>query len=348
MSAAPIYELLGLRVRSPVPLGRASPGGGDVDHEVTVGTRRAVPDDRPPGTLLCELTDDDRQYYAATRTGAGYVVRYFGTCDFEISPDRGAIHCVPGPEVTDDYVGVLLGGGIMAFLLLLDGACVLHASAVTIGGRGIALVGGSGSGKSTLAALLCLDGATLVSDDVLRIELGIDGEVRAVGGVPELRLRDNASGLANRFGPPARTRATADGRTAVAPGPGAPVWARLDAIVLPRLSRTTTATRVVALGVGRRDAPALGLAAPGGRARPRPAPHQFPADVGARDPCPRVRRRAAVGRAGPRPPRARPPRRARPRLTWRFRSTCRLCDTGACGREAGHCPVANAALARYG
>ncbi|HEY2674032.1 MAG TPA: MarR family transcriptional regulator [Rugosimonospora sp.] len=24
---------------------------------------------------------------------------------------------------------------------------------------------------------------------------------------------------------------------------------------------------------------------------------------------------------------------------------CRLCDTGACGREEGHCPVANAALA---
>ena len=248
MSAAPTYELLGLRVRSPVPLGPAAAGGGDVDHEVTVGSRRPVPDDRPPGTLLCELTDGDRKYYAATRTGAGYVVRYFGTCDFEISPDRGAIHCVPGPGATDDYVGVLLGGGVMAFLLLLDGACVLHASAVTIGGRGIALVGGSGSGKSTLAALLCLDGATLVSDDVLRIELAVDGEVRAVGGVPELRLRANASELASRFGPPARTRATADGRIAVAPGPDAPGPARLDTIVLPRLSRAATTTRVVALG----------------------------------------------------------------------------------------------------
>jgi DNA-binding MarR family transcriptional regulator len=30
------------------------------------------------------------------------------------------------------------------------------------------------------------------------------------------------------------------------------------------------------------------------------------------------------------------------------RWTCRLCDTGACGREEGECPVANAALARYG
>jgi DNA-binding MarR family transcriptional regulator len=27
---------------------------------------------------------------------------------------------------------------------------------------------------------------------------------------------------------------------------------------------------------------------------------------------------------------------------------CRLCDTGACGREAGRCPVANAARKRYG
>ena len=30
------------------------------------------------------------------------------------------------------------------------------------------------------------------------------------------------------------------------------------------------------------------------------------------------------------------------------RWTCRLCDTGACGREEGRCPVADAALARYG
>ncbi|MBX6357390.1 MAG: winged helix DNA-binding protein [Micromonosporaceae bacterium] len=27
---------------------------------------------------------------------------------------------------------------------------------------------------------------------------------------------------------------------------------------------------------------------------------------------------------------------------------CRLCDTGACGRDEGRCPVANAALAAYG
>jgi DNA-binding MarR family transcriptional regulator len=30
------------------------------------------------------------------------------------------------------------------------------------------------------------------------------------------------------------------------------------------------------------------------------------------------------------------------------RWTCRLCDTAACGRDAGECPVANAARERYG
>lgn len=30
------------------------------------------------------------------------------------------------------------------------------------------------------------------------------------------------------------------------------------------------------------------------------------------------------------------------------RWTCRLCDTGACGREKCECPVANAAMARSG
>jgi rubrerythrin len=30
------------------------------------------------------------------------------------------------------------------------------------------------------------------------------------------------------------------------------------------------------------------------------------------------------------------------------RWTCRLCDTTACGRDVGRCPVANAARERFG
>lgn len=53
---------------------------------------------------------------------------------------------------------------------LLDRGCVLgHASAVSLGGRGIAIAGFSGAGKSTLALHLMSRGVTFVSNDRLMV-----------------------------------------------------------------------------------------------------------------------------------------------------------------------------------
>lgn len=52
---------------------------------------------------------------------------------------------------------------------VLHGLEVLHASAVALGGRGLALLGPSGAGKTTLAAHLVARGARLVTDDVLAV-----------------------------------------------------------------------------------------------------------------------------------------------------------------------------------
>jgi serine kinase of HPr protein (carbohydrate metabolism regulator) len=50
-----------------------------------------------------------------------------------------------------------------------DGHCLVHGTAVSLGGRAILLIGAPGCGKSDLALRLIEAGATLIADDAVRI-----------------------------------------------------------------------------------------------------------------------------------------------------------------------------------
>jgi hypothetical protein len=110
--------------------------------------------------------------------------------------------------------------------------------AVAAVGAAVAFAGPSGSGKSTLAALLCADGARLVTDDVLR--LGVDGPVTCLAGGPHLRLRPGAAWSLAAFALPPPTGNTVDDRLAITPIPSALGSSPLSAVVLPLLSRHAT------------------------------------------------------------------------------------------------------------
>lgn len=60
-------------------------------------------------------------------------------------------------------------GPVMAFMLRLRGTVCLHASAVAMGDRAIALVGSPGAGKSTIAAAFACSGFPVLSDDVVAL-----------------------------------------------------------------------------------------------------------------------------------------------------------------------------------
>lgn len=62
-----------------------------------------------------------------------------------------------------------LVGPVMAFVLRRQGAVCLHASAVAVRDRAIALVGSGGAGKSTTAAAFARLGYAVVSDDVVAL-----------------------------------------------------------------------------------------------------------------------------------------------------------------------------------
>jgi len=60
-------------------------------------------------------------------------------------------------------------GPVMGFVLRLRGTVCLHASAVAVDGRAVALLGLAGAGKSTTAAAFACAGFPVLSDDVVAL-----------------------------------------------------------------------------------------------------------------------------------------------------------------------------------
>ncbi|MCL4752381.1 MAG: hypothetical protein KJ015_19620 [Myxococcales bacterium] len=174
----------------------------------------------------------DTRRYAVVRSPPGLRFWFPGLAQAELDEQRQTLTVRPDPGAATGLVELLLGS-MLAMILTVRGATILHASAVSRGDRAIAVVGAEGGGKSTLAALLVRDGARLVTDDVLRIGVEQFG-VTWSRGTTDLRLRAHARQVALE---PALV-STPDGRWAqrapLAHGDRGP----LLAIILPRLARS--------------------------------------------------------------------------------------------------------------
>ncbi len=233
--AVPVYGFHGLRVRSAVPLAGFDLADEDCDFDLRWRRGQPVPADPPSGRLIVARTVEGSPIYLGTDDGTRLRLRVPGVCDFVIDPSGQTVDVLLDPFADERLVAVLVTGLLVGFLLSVGGSCVLHASAVEVDGQAVAFAGPSGAGKSTLAALLCAQGARLVTDDVLRVVVSPRPE--CVGGGPELRLRPGGAWSVGEFrtAPPLRT--TVDSRLAVAP---TPVAGRvpLAVVVLLRVSGT--------------------------------------------------------------------------------------------------------------
>ena len=97
----------------------------------------------------------------------------------------------PVPGVEEKHLHPALLGACMAVVLHQRGYLILHASAVKIRERAIALIGDKGWGKSTMAAALISRGHQSITDDVLAIAL--DGnEPLVFPSFPQLKLCPDA------------------------------------------------------------------------------------------------------------------------------------------------------------
>lgn len=202
-----------------------------------------MPSEAPSGRIVVAARAGDAYLYVAAENESGWTLRVPGYCDFVISRELQAVECRVDPTADVAFIAVLLAGLAIAFLLGLAGHTVLHASAVEVGGTAIAFVGASGSGKSTLAALLCVAGARLVTDDVLRV--GMAPVPVCVGGSPQIRLRRGAAWVLEAGPAAPTTTVTVDDRLAVRPATTRPSSTVLSAIVLPRVSREASAIELI-------------------------------------------------------------------------------------------------------
>jgi hypothetical protein len=142
-----------------------------------------------------------------------WLLRFFGACEFKISPDTLELQLTMDPSEELEVGGMLLVNAVLSAVLGVSGAVVLHAAAVAFEQDALLIAGPSGVGKTTLTTILCAAGAELVSDDAVRLEHS--SGVMAFPGTSELRLRANTVPLISAL--PWPQRRLADERLAATP-----------------------------------------------------------------------------------------------------------------------------------
>ena len=175
---AVIYEAYGLRIASELPLPELNAGSGEPDVHLV------------RGDVEDELCSDE---LAVRVDGEDLRLLWRGVARVAVRGGRSVVVDANGAD--DGQLRRLLLGPALAALLVQRGVTVLHASAVSIGGRAVAFAGDSGAGKSTTAAALHLRGHPAVADDVLAATSLEDGPL-ALPGFPHLKIDvDAAAGL---------------------------------------------------------------------------------------------------------------------------------------------------------
>ncbi|MEM8963423.1 MAG: hypothetical protein AAGD38_18215 [Acidobacteriota bacterium] len=100
-----------------------------------------------------------------------YWLRYADDTVFMVDAARRAIHMSWVAPYTIDDAATYLFGPILALALRLDDRISLHGSAVVVDDRAMALIGVAAIGKSTTAAAFARHGHTVLSDDVLALDV---------------------------------------------------------------------------------------------------------------------------------------------------------------------------------
>lgn len=139
-----------------------------------------------PSELIAHQRWEGQTEYAFYRRGSAISFTFPGFCTGEI--DLTSLRIAIRAATIDD-ASLVFPNTVLSVALGTRHDVMLHASAVAIEGRTLAICGTSMSGKTTLATSLSLAGAAVVTDDALRLNIKSGAPLRCFPGVPELRLR---------------------------------------------------------------------------------------------------------------------------------------------------------------
>jgi hypothetical protein len=139
---------------------------------------------------------DDTHWLLFFRSARGYLLRFPGLADFELSADGSHVDAWPAPGASAEMFDHLYLNQVVPLAISRQGKLVLHAAAVEIDGGAAVFAAPTGRGKSTLAASFALDGHRFLTDDGLQLEWNDNNGLMATPSHPSVRLlRDSQNAL---------------------------------------------------------------------------------------------------------------------------------------------------------
>jgi hypothetical protein len=135
--------------------------------------------------------DDGTVWTEFYRSDDGYLLRFPGLADFEVSADGKEVVAHPADGTDEVTVEHLYINQLVPLALSRQGRPAFHASVVTVPAGAVAFLGTTGMGKSTLAASFALNDAAFLTDDSLLVEETDDG-LRAMPSHASLRLWEDS------------------------------------------------------------------------------------------------------------------------------------------------------------
>jgi hypothetical protein len=171
----PFYSAYGLAINSELELPGVLPAAAGDDMTVRVGAiEKQPPEDFGPNG-----------YYEVNEREAFYW--WDGVGRFHVA-NGDSIVVDPAPGADRREILSLILGPFIAIIMHQRGRLVLHGSGVEVDGGVIAFIADSGGGKSTTAAAFMAAGYPVVSDDLLPIELDVEGAPLVYPGGTQIKL----------------------------------------------------------------------------------------------------------------------------------------------------------------
>jgi hypothetical protein len=168
----PRYSVYGLTLESSEPLeGLAdAPLHAVTDVILTFGTTPAWTGE-PVARERFRSDEPSADKIVVEERPSGFSFRYGDGTAFDLDRKASALWCrFADPLVLADAAIYLLGP-VLGFALRLRGVLCLHASAVVVDGRAVALMGPAGSGKSTTAGAFGAAGFGVLADDLAALRM---------------------------------------------------------------------------------------------------------------------------------------------------------------------------------
>jgi hypothetical protein len=174
------YRTYGLNLSSNIPipgLGKSTAALPQVDVHVCVGDQPAWACDalQLPSTVLhsfpaSEETRDPSFVLTSYGEGQFFQLYYSDGFRFVLNAAATDIWAAVDHSQTIEDLSTYFLGPVMGYVLRRRGTTALHASAFSLDGKAIVLVGAAGAGKSTSAAALALRGSSVLCEDIAAVE----------------------------------------------------------------------------------------------------------------------------------------------------------------------------------